>query len=234
MSPARTHVDGVPIYRPDPALVQNWKDKQFVILSYPRSGSHWVRRMMAEISVLRGGFESAAFGENLSRISGFHPPPANAVDIDKWKTPFFTAAHKASLHDPKNIRVYLRRKFEDVLRSTKKSEREMEGSTMNCWWGGTDEEIHERWSQHVAEGCVLADVVIDYEMTRSNPATTVRTIGRIAGLDLTESEIAAAVAAGDRKNMLREQEACENREWDIVNRIDQSNTPPTKKERAVA
>ncbi len=216
------------IIKRDLAAEQYYLDSIFVIASYPRSGSHWTRRMMAEITKIRSGFESAAFGDALTHLSGFHLPFFNDEDTAKRETPFFIASHSLTQFPEKQVRVYLRRRFEDVLKSTRKAEAEMEGSEMKCWWGGTEEEVYEKWSKHVAKGCVMADVVIDYEMTRSNPATTVRTIGRLANLDLTEAEIAAAVRAGDRQNMLKEQEACALRQWDIVNREDKSNRPPVK------
>jgi hypothetical protein len=188
-------------------------DNIFVIASYPRSGSHWTRRMMAEITRLRSGFESAAFGGPLNHISGFVAPFINQKDVSQWKTPFFVAAHDFEHYPEKSFRVYLRRRFEDVLRSTRKAEQELQ----NCWWGGTDEEVYEKWSRHIAKGCALADVVIDYEVTRTDPATTVKLIARLAGLELTRSELAAAVQAGRRENMLREQDACANRGWNVVN-----------------
>jgi len=213
----------VPVIKRDIKRERAYLDNLFVIASYPRSGSHWTRRMVGEITAIRSGM-SAAFGEPLQHTAGFLPPYFNE-DADKWETPFFVASHSLSQYPPSRIKVYLRRRFEDVLRSTRKAEAEMDGSEMKCWWGGTDDEVYEKWSKHVARGCVIADVVIDYEMTLSNPATTIRTIGRIAGMDLTEAEIAAAVLAGDRQNMLKEQEACENRQWDIVNREDKTNHP---------
>jgi len=202
------------VIKRDLEVEQVWIDNLFVIASYPRSGSHWTRRMMAEITKIRSGFDSAAFGKPLNHVAGFNPPYANQEDVDQWKTPFFVATHKMDEYAEKHIKVYLRRRFEDVLRSTRKAEKELE----KCWWGGTDEEVYERWSKHVAQGCAVANVVIDYEVTLSNPATTVRTLGRLAGLNLTETEITAAVLAGDRNNMLKEQSKAEGKKFEIVNK----------------
>jgi hypothetical protein len=208
----------------DRGIEKQWLDRLFVIASFPRSGSHWTRRMMGEISVMRGHHKSAAFGGELNTVAGFNPPRCNTDWQDKWATPFFIATHHLATYPENKIRVYLRRNFEAVLRSTQKAQKELK----NCWWGGTEEEVYKKWSDHVAKGCAVADVVIDYEVTRSNPATTVRTIGRIANLNLTEAEISAAVLAGDRQNMLKEQEFYGNRKWDVVNREDKSNHPPEK------
>lgn len=205
------------------------KDNLFVLLSFPRSGSHWTQRMIGEIVALRNGFPGASFGSALRHAVGFFPPFAN-VDAGQWKTPYFVATHGLNTYPEKNIRVYLRRDFESVLRSTRKAEAEMKGSNMRCWWGGTDEEVYKKWSAHVARGCALADAVIDYELTRADPTATVKLIGRLASLDLTRAEISAAVQAGSRQNMLKEQEACAQRQWDIVNREDKTNRPPRKEE----
>lgn len=198
----------------DRAAEKRYLENVFVIASFPRSGSHWTRRMMAETTKTRSGFKSAAFGAPLNQVSGFSPPVMNHAQTHQWETPFFVATHNLDEHPEKFIRVYLRRNFPDVLRSTRKAEQELP----SCWWGGTDEEIYKKWSRHIARGCTAADVVIDYEVTKTNPATTVRLIGNLSGLHLTNPEITAAVDAGRRQNMLQEQRQCVNREWDIVNK----------------
>lgn len=188
-------------------------DKLFYIGSFPRSGSHWTRRMMAEIVVMRGEFKDASFGRNLQMVSGFLPPAVNAKKIKNWNTPFFTATHSFTPEVVGHMPIYLRRNFDEVLVSTRKAMDELN----NCWWGGSDEEIYVKWSKHVAKGCAIADVVIDYEMTKTDPATTVRTIAKVAGMTLTDEEVNRAVNAGKRENMLAEQTKLEKRSWNIIN-----------------
>ena len=203
----------VPIER-DLDAEREYASRLCVIGSFPRSGSHWTRRMLAEIVARRNGLESGAeFGPSLNRVAGFTQP----FEQDFWRSfegPIFVAAHNLNEFGRQFLRVYLRRDFEAVWRSTEKAQKEMS----RCWWGGTRDECHVKWSRHVVDGCTSAPVVIDYEVTRTDPATTVRTICGAAGLEVSEDEVAAAVRAGSRENMLAEQRInCPNREWDIVN-----------------
>lgn len=205
----------------DLAAEREYANRLCVIGSYPRSGSHWTRRMLAEIVARRNGLESgAAFGPALNQVAGFMQP----FEQDFWRRfegPIFVAAHNLNEFGRRFLKVYLRRDFEAVWRSTQKAQTEMS----RCWWGGTRDECFEKWSRHVADGCQSAKVVIDYEVTRADPATTVRTICRAVGLEVTEQDVAAAVRAGSRENMLAEQRInCPNREWDIVNTQQQSQS----------
>lgn len=190
-------------------------DRLFVIGSFPRSGSHWTRRMVAEVVALRNGV-SAAFGTSLNQLAGFQ----HLMSDPLWREtqgPIFHATHSFD-HAPKVYRVYLRRRFEDVYRSTLKVESEM-GSV---WWGGPAEESRAKWEAHIAKGCALADLVIDYEITRTNPAVTVRAICNLAGMNVTDEEVARAVLAGRRDNMLKEQaQNTPRRKWDVVNKGDE-------------
>lgn len=198
----------------DLAAEHEYASRLCVIGSFPRSGSHWTRRMLAEIIARRNGLESgASFGPALNQVAGFMQP----FERDYWKNfegPIFVAAHNLNEFGRRFLKVYLRRDFEAVWRSTQKAQKEM----TRCWWGGTRDECYEKWSRHVADGCTSARVVIDYEVTRTDPATTVKTICAAAGYEVSDDDIAAAVRAGARENMLAEQSLhCPHREWDIVN-----------------
>ncbi|MBI24970.1 MAG: hypothetical protein CMN05_15460 [Roseibacillus sp.] len=170
--------------------------------------------MLAEIIARRNGLESgAAFGTALNQVAGFTQP----FEKEFWRCfdgPIFVAAHNLNEFGRDYLKVYLRRDFEAVWRSTQKAQAEME----RCWWGGTREECYEKWSTHVADGCRSAKAVIDYEITRSDPAATVRAICAAVDYEVSEKEVDAAVRAGSRENMLAEQSLhCPHREWDIVN-----------------
>ena len=198
----------------DLAAEREYASRPCVIGSFPRSGSHWTRRMLAEIIARRNGLESgAAFGAALNRLAGFTQP----FEQDFWRSfegPIFVAAHNLNEFGRGFLKVYLRRDFEAVWRSTQKAQNEM----TSCWWGGTREECHEKWSSHIAAGCQAAKVVIDYEVTHADPATTVRAICAASGYEVGDDEVAAAVRAGSRENMLAEQSLhCPHRDWDIVN-----------------
>jgi hypothetical protein len=171
--------------------------------------------MMAEIACIRGDVDSVSFGKHLQEVAGFKPPALNSKIYPKLKdVPMFFASHQLGDGIDEYMKIYLRRRFEDVLISTRKAREELK----SVWWGESDMEIYSQWRKHVAKGCATADVVIDYEMTKTNPATTVRTIARVAGLELTDEEVKQCVQAGSRENMLAEQKLCENRTWDIVNK----------------
>lgn len=198
----------------DLAAEMEYASRLCVIGSFPRSGSHWTRRMLAEIIARRNNLESgAAFGAALNRLAGFTQP----FEEEFWKTfegPIFVAAHNLNEFGRDFLKIYLRRDFEAVWRSTQKAQKEM----ATCWWGGTRDECHDKWSRHVEDGCTSARVVIDYEVTRTDPATTVKVICSAIGLEVTDAEVAAAVQAGSRENMLTEQSLhCPHRDWDIVN-----------------
>ena len=198
----------------DLAAEREYASRLCVIGSFPRSGSHWTRRMLAEIIARRNGLESgAAFGAALNQVAGFTQP----FEQEFWRDfegPIFVAAHNLNEFGRRFLKVYLRRDFETVWRSTQKAQKEM----TRCWWGGTRDECYEKWIRHVAAGCQFGKVVIDYEVTRADPATTVRTICSAAGYEVSDEDIAAAVRAGSRENMLAEQRInCPNRDWDIVN-----------------
>ena len=186
-----------------------WKGNWFLIVSYPRSGSHWVRRMLGEITVMRSGFKSARFGRGLDRVAGWQPPAENDATCNSWKTPFFTATHSYVDH----CQLYLRRNFTDVYASHLKAMAELPR-----WaWEGTDEQMYAKWFRHVEHHASVADVVLDYEVIRADPEIAVRVVGRMAGLNLTEREIRKAVKAGSRKNMLREQ-GRSNAVWTVINK----------------
>lgn len=168
-----------------------------------------------ETSWLESG---AAFGPALNQVAGFTQPFERGF-WQKFDGPIFVAAHNLREFGSEHLKVYLRRDFEAVWRSTSKAQKEMGG----CWWGGTREECFEKWSKHVAEGCTAARLVIDYEVTRTNPATTVKAICAAIGYQVDDADIAAAVRAGSRENMLAEQTLnCPGRDWDIIN-----TQPPT-------
>lgn len=75
----------------------------------------------------------------------------------------------------------------------------------------------------MTHGCTTAPLVIDYEVTRTDPATTVKAICDSIDFLVSDDDIATAVRAGRRDNMLAEQSLhCPDRDWDIVN-----SQPPT-------
>lgn len=118
----------VPIER-DPAAERDYADRLCVIGSFPRSGSHWTRRMLAEIVARRNGLESgASFGPALNQVAGFTQPFERGF-WQEFDGPIFVAAHNLREFGPEFLKVYLRRDFEAVWRSTRKAQNEMGG----CW-----------------------------------------------------------------------------------------------------
>lgn len=183
------------------------KNNHFLIVSYPRSGSHWTRRMLGEITAIRSGM-SAKFGKDLSRTAGFHAPALNDDGVLDWQTPFFSATH--AFVD--RCQIYLRRNWPDVYKSNLKAMAEH-----RVWaWDGTDEQMYNKWADHVEHHCRVAEVVLDYEVIRADPAIVVRLAGKMANLNLTEDEVQRAVAAGSRENMLKEQ-AESSATWNVIN-----------------
>jgi len=202
-----------------------WSNNIFHIVSYPRSGSHWVRRMLGEITVIRSGLKGASFGAQLQEVAGFHVPCINDKIVFKLKTPYFRATHGIENYDirtaerkgekvgPDHINLYLRRNFEAVYKSTCKASKELS----SCFWGGTREEVYAKWKGHVELGCVLADVVLDYEVVKADPAIVLHLVDNMCNLNLTEEEIARAIKAGMRENMLKEQKTFSSIKWQVIN-----------------
>jgi hypothetical protein len=200
----------------DPVAEERYQKNLFVLLSFPRSGSHWVRRMLGEITAIRSGL-SATFGASLNHTSGFFPPAIN-VDAQDWQTPMFVATHEPTFYPVENVRVFLRRNFKDVLKSVRKAEADVEQHGGKMWFGGEEERVRVLWNRTTAFGCTHADLVVDYEMTKQNPATTILAITKLAGMDITDDELQQALEAGSRENMLREQSLIEKRKWDVINK----------------
>ena len=184
-----------------------------VIGSFPRSGSHWTRRMIAEIISLRTGIP-ATFGNSLNKLAGF-TQMVNAGNWREHKEPIIWAAHALRIA-PAHWKIYLRRDFEEVFRSTQKAEKELP----DCWWGGNRDECFRKWKRHTEVGCSRAKLVVDYNMTRTNPETTVRAICNVLEMNPTDEEVARALSAGRRENMLKEQAGAKNLTWSMVNTED--------------
>jgi len=213
--------------RKTPEEELRWENNIFHIVSFPRSGSHWVRRMLGEITAIRSGLKGAAFGSQLNTVAGFTPPCINDCIVEKLKTPYFRATHGIENYNiktakregervgPDHIDIYLRRNFEAVYKSTCKAAQEMK----KCFWAGTREEVYAKWKGHVELGCALADVVLDYEVVKADPAIVLHLVDSRCGLKLTDEEIACAVEAGTRENMLKEQEVLDKRTWNIINSV---------------
>ena len=204
---------------------KQYKESLHVLFSFPRSGSHWTRRMVGEVLGMRYGFR-AEFGEELNKDCGFFGRYINDDDFEV--RPQLVATHAEGGYPKDNLRIFLRRDFEQVWRSTQKAQIELgyaknkDGSLsdeLNCWWGGTREECFEKWKKTTDFGCTHAKLVVDYDMTKADPRTTVKAIIQAMGLEpATEEELDAAVQAGSRENMLKEQNNnCEDRHWNIVN-----------------
>ena len=113
----------VPIER-DLVAESEYASRLCVIGSFPRSGSHWTRRMLAEIVARKNGLASGAeFGPGLNRMAGFAQP----FEQEFWKSfegPIFVAAHNLNEFGRQFLKVYLRRDFEAVWRSTQKAQKE--------------------------------------------------------------------------------------------------------------
>ena len=184
-----------------------------VIGSFPRSGSHWTRRMLAEIISLRTGIP-ATFGHSLNKLAGF-TQMVNAGNWKDHKEPIIWAAHDLRIA-PAHWKIYLRRDFEEVFRSTQKAEMELP----DCWWGGSSDECFRKWKHHNEVGCSRAKLVVDYNMIRANPETTIRAICEVLDMNPTDEEIARALFAGRRDNMLKEQDEAGHVTWSMVNTED--------------
>lgn len=196
--------------------VEEWRSRLFVIGSFPRSGSHWLRRMLAEIVALRHGMDGAPFGKVLNQVAGFRPA---GIDGEFWlesDCPIFVATHQVKKFEPNPLRVFLRRDFEAVFKSCQKAEKESD----KLWFTGNREKVFSRWAATTQYGCLHADLVLDYKMIQESPAAAVRAVYRLADFAVLDEEVDAAVLAGRRGNMLREQEACAKRDWDIINKED--------------
>lgn len=201
------------LIRKSPEEEQSFCKNLHGLLSFPRSGSHWTRRMVGEVLGLRYGF-SIEFGKSLNKDCGFRPRAINEPDFES--RPQLVANHSVKTFKKENLTVFLRRDFEQVWRSTQKAQIEME----DCWWGGTREECFEKWKATTEYGCTYSKLVVDYDMTKADPRATVKAIIEAMGLEpATDEELDAALKAGSRENMLKEQETnCESRTWNIVNK----------------
>lgn len=193
---------------------KEWLDNLFVLLSFPRSGSHWTRRMLAEIVKIKSGVD-IEYGKKLNEYAGFKPPAINSDEYSKLKTPMFIATHSVDQYSADQIKVYLKRNKKDVIKSNLKSASELD----SWYWGNDPVKLERQWKDHVEEGEKLADIVINYEDTKKDPHSTVRKICELAGLEVTDEEIELAVEAGKKENMLKEQEKnCPDRKWDCINK----------------
>ena len=190
--------------------VAEWKARQCCIASHPRSGSHWLRRMLGEVAARRIGLD-LSFGAVMNKFIGFDPTPINAPQTFKHSLPLFYATHGKHILP----RIFLRRNFQDVLASCWKAEEDHHGH----WFTGTAEEIEARWSETTTLGCLRAELVIDYDTMKQEPKAVVSSIFKHCGCEVTEEELDQAVFAGSRENMLKEQSKSTNRAWDIINEL---------------
>jgi hypothetical protein len=170
--------------------------------------------MLGNIVAERIGFE-LTFGRTMDHLIGFKQLPINdptTMEIMEQGMPLFWATH-APL--PK-ARVFLRRNFEDVLRSCWKAEDDYP----HMWFTGSEKDIHERWERITSHGSKHAELVVDYDMMKHEPKAVVSAIFKHCGVDVRDEELDAAVLAGSRQNMLKEQEKLEKRNWSIINETD--------------
>ena len=185
-----------------------------VIGSFPRSGSHWLRRMLAELVAINNGLPSPKFGKEMSGVAGFHKD----FEDGEWRKstgPLIVATHLLTRYGIKNMQVYLRRDFEEVYRSTLKATRELD----DVWWyGGSREACYQKWCDNQAQGVAQAKLVLDYNVTKADPRAAVRAVCVAIELPYTEDSLDRAIAAGSRENMLAEQSEMENVEFEIVNK----------------
>ena len=186
---------------------KDWKRRQCLIGSHPRSGSHWLRRMLGEVAARRTGFDLTFV--NIDTFIGFNPIPVNDDQVSKHTLPLFYATHNP---DPR-MRVFLRRKFSDVLNSCWKAE----DDSMNLNFTGSKEEIFDAWNRQTTFGTKHAELVVDYDMMKYEPKAVVSAIFKHCQAEVSDTELDQAVAAGLRANMLKEQERSPNKEWSIIN-----------------
>lgn len=215
----------------DKDAISEYASKREPLISFPRSGSHWTRRMLAEIMAIKSDIGTVEFGRKMNQVSGFNPPPINSVLAQSLKTPFYFACHAHKGLDFASYRIYLRREFDAVWRSTQRAHAELhkdEDAPCPAWWGLNGEgeldqdACREKWEAHHAIGS-KADLVIDYRSTKASPGGTVRAICELTGVDVTDEEVAQAVAAGSKENMLNEQAKMKNRNWNVVQTEDQND-----------
>lgn len=185
-----------------------------VIGSFPRSGSHWLRRMLAELVAINNGLPSPKFGKEMAEVAGFHKD----FEDGEWRKstgPLIVATHQLTRYGIQHMRVYLRRDFEEVYRSTLKATHELD----DVWWyGGSREACYEKWCKHQAQGVAHATLVLDYNVTKADPRAAVKAVCAAIGLPYTKESLDRAIAAGSRENMLAEQSEMENVRFEVVNK----------------
>ena len=192
-----------------PEAITDYQNRLCCITSHPRSGSHWLRRMLGEVVANRIGYDLNF--SNIDRFIGFNIVPINNVFVAQHTLPIFFATHA---YEDKP-RIFLRRNFQDVLASCWKAE----DDNQEHWFTGNEREVHERWLEMTTFGCSHAELVIDYDMMKQEPKAVLSSIFKHLGHEVANRELDQALIAGSRENMLKEQQQCEKRTWDIVNEL---------------
>tara|TARA_R110000772_G_scaffold167853_1_gene279565 strand:+ start:309 stop:938 length:630 start_codon:yes stop_codon:yes gene_type:complete len=190
-----------------------YKNRLTVIGSFPRSGSHWTRRMLAELIAINNNLPTPSFGKELEEVAGFNKE-FEGLDWRKTHGPLLIASHSMHRYGLDNLSVYLRRDFEEVYQSTLKAVKEREHT---WWYGGSREACHEMWVENQALGCAHAKIVMDYSTIRSNPKAAIQSICDAIQLPYTDESLDRAVAAGSRTNMLAEQSKVKDLTFQVIN-----------------
>ena len=184
-----------------------WQKRLCCITSHPRSGSHWLRRMLGEVIANRVGYDLTF--RNIDKYIGFGMVPVNNVMVKKHPYPLFYATHGYD-----DIpRIFLRRNFQDVLASCWKGEED----NQTLWFTGNQDEIRERWEKMMIFGSTHSEIIIDYDIMKHEPKAIISGVFKHLEMEVEDWELDQAVKAGSRENMLKEQQQCEKRTWDIVN-----------------
>ena len=135
--------------------------------------------------------------------------PINNVMVKKHPYPLFYATHGYD-----DIpRIFLRRNFQDVLASCWKGEED----NQTLWFTGNQDEIRERWEKMMIFGSTHSEIIIDYDIMKHEPKAIISGVFKHLEMEVEDWELDQAVKAGSRENMLKEQQQCEKRTWDIVN-----------------
>ena len=190
-----------------------YRNRLTVIGSFPRSGSHWTRRMLAELVAINNNLTTPHFGKELEVVAGFQKD-FEGLEWRDTHGPLLIASHNMERYGLNNLGVYLRRDFEAVYQSTLKAVQERKHT---WWYGGSRDACHKMWVENQALGCAYAKIVMDYNTIRSNPKAAIQSICDAIQLPYTDESLDRAVAAGSRTNMLAEQSKVKDLTFQVIN-----------------